>query len=80
MPNDVGARPPSTTVGSLDSGSLEIAEQPLAEILSLDQLVAKVVILRAGDLSSEIGEVVVKEHAQRVRFVLGELDSHHVAS
>ena len=80
MPSNVGARPPSTTVGSLDSGSLEIAEQPLAEILSLDQLMAEVMVLRAGDLSSEIGEVVAEENAQCVRFVLGELESDHAAS
>jgi hypothetical protein len=47
----------------LDGGSLELAEQPLAQILSLDQLVAEVVVLRSGDLSSKIGEVVAKENA-----------------
>jgi len=57
-------------------GALQLAEQPLRELLPLDEQVTQLVLVGAGHLAPQVGQVVVEEAAKDLGFVLGEGQLH----
>jgi hypothetical protein len=63
----------------LGSGRLEALEQPLAELLSLHQLMAKCLHFRSRNFSLERRQIFLQELAEHSRLILREIESHELA-
>jgi hypothetical protein len=55
-----------------------LLEEPLAKILTLDELVTHVPRVSCCDLSPKVWQIIVQHGTQRDGFLVGKLETHRI--